>query len=65
MEPNFLYKNYIVLNLLGIFFNSHKLILLIGVLNVFIVLNMFAADEDTYESFSLYFDLWGIDSGIY
>lgn len=60
-EPSFFYKNYAIFNLVGIFFKFHILILIIGVLNIFIILNIFAADEETYESFSIWFDLWGVE----
>lgn len=60
-EPSFFYKNYAIFNLVGIFFKFHILILIIGVLNIFIILNIFAADEETYESFFIWFDLWGVE----
>lgn len=60
-EPSFFYKNYAVFNLVGVFFNFHILILIIGMLNIFIILNIYSADEETYDFLSIWFDLWGVE----
>ena len=38
------------------------LIVLLGFFNVFLMINLFAADEETYRNFRFWFNLFGIKS---
>ena len=62
MKPNFFFQNYILTSLIGIFIKTHPLILITGLVNIFIMLNLFAADEETYNTLFFWFDLLGINS---
>ena len=57
---NFFFQNYILTSLLPLFFNLDTLIILLGFFNVFLMINLFAADEETYRNFRFWFSLFGI-----
>ncbi len=62
MKPSFFFQNYLITSLIGIFINTHPLILITGLVNIFIMINIFAADEETYNTLFFWFDLLGINS---
>ena len=62
MKPNFFFQNYLITSLIGIFIKTHPLILITGLINIFIMINIFAADEETYNTLFFWFDLLGINS---
>ena len=57
---SFVNQNWLVLNLCGVFVNVHRWLIVIGVVNVFIMLNMYMVDEELYRDLSYWFDLFGI-----
>ena len=57
---NFFFQNYILTSLLPLFFNMDILIVLLGFFNIFLMINLFAADEETYKNFRFWFFLFGI-----
>ena len=59
---NFFFQNYILTSLLPLFFNMDILIVLLGFFNVFLMINLFAADEETYKNYKFWFFLFGIQS---
>ena len=56
----FFFQNYILTSLLPLFFNMDILIVLLGFFNIFLMINIFAADEETYKNFKYWFFLFGI-----
>ena len=59
---NFFFQNYILTSLLPLFFNMDILIILLGFFNVFLMINLFSADEETYKNYKFWFFLFGIQS---
>jgi hypothetical protein len=57
---DFFFQNYILTSLLPLFFNMDILIVLLGFFNIFLMINIFAADEETYKNFKYWFFLFGI-----
>ena len=62
IKPNFFFQNYIITSFIGIFIKTHPLVLITGIVNIFIMINIFAADEETYNTLFFWFDLLGINS---
>ena len=64
-KPNFFFQNYLLTSLLVVYFKTHYLVTITGILNLFIMLNLFAADEETYTALPFWFDFIGIQSTYY
>ena len=62
---NFFFQNYILTSLLPLFFNMDFLIVLLGFFNILLMINLFAADEETYRNFRFWFYLFGIQQMSY
>lgn len=60
--PSFLSQNLCLLNLFGFYLNGNLDLSILGGVNILILLNLLAADKETYENFSLWFDFFGITS---
>jgi hypothetical protein len=60
--PSFLLQNLSLLNLFGFYINGNLDLSILGGVNILILLNLLAADKETYENFSLWFDAFGITS---
>jgi len=60
--PSFLLQNLCLLNLFGFFINGNLDLSILGGVNILVLLNLLAADKETYENFSLWFDAFGINS---
>jgi hypothetical protein len=59
---NFFFQNYILTSLLPLFFHLDIIIVLLGFFNIFLMINLFASDEETYSNFKFWFFLFGIQS---
>ena len=59
---NFFFQNYILTCLLPYFFKLDFAIIFLGFLNIFLMINLFAADNMTYKSYKFWFFLFGIQS---
>ena len=59
---NFFFQNYIITCLLPYFFKLDFAISFLGFLNVFLMINLFAADNTTYKDYKFWFFLFGIQS---
>ena len=59
---NFFFQNYILTCLLPYFFKFDFAITFLGFLNVFLMINLFAADNATYKAYKFWFFLFGIQS---
>ena len=64
-KPNFFFQNYLLTSLFVVFFKTHYIVTITGILNLFIMLNLFAADEEAYTSLPFWFDFIGIQSTNY
>ena len=60
VKPNFFFQNYLITSFIGIFVKTHSIILITGLVNLFLMLNIFAADEETYYTFFFWFDIFGV-----
>ena len=58
----FFFQNFILTSLFPLFFNMDILLVLLGFFNIFLMINIFAADEETYKHFKFWFFLFGIQS---
>jgi hypothetical protein len=58
---NFFFQNYILTSVLPLFFKMDILLVLLGFLNIFLMINIFAADEETYKNLKCWFFLFGIE----
>ena len=59
---NFFFQNYILTCILPYFFKLDFVIVLFGFLNIFLMINLFAADNMTYKEYKSWFFLFGIQS---
>ena len=59
---NFFFQNYILTNLLPYIFKLDFSISFLGFLNIFLMINLFAADSSTYKNYKFWFFLFGIQS---
>ena len=59
---NFFFQNYILTSLLPYFFKLDFAITFLGFLNVFLMINLFVADNTTYKDYKFWFFLFGIQS---
>ncbi len=59
-KPSFFFQNYLITSFIGIFIKVHPIILITGIVNIFLMLNIFASDEETYYTFFFWFDLFGV-----
>ena len=59
---NFFFQNFILTNLLPYFFKLDFAISFLGFLNIFVMINLFAADSTTYKNYKFWFFLFGIQS---
>ena len=59
---HFVFQNYILTCLLPYFFKLDFSITFLGFLNVFLMINLFAADSVTYNNYKFWFFLFGIQS---
>ena len=57
---NFFFQNFILTSLLPLFFSMDISMILLGFFNIFLMINIFAADEETYRNFRFWFFLFGI-----
>ena len=57
---NFFFQNFILTSLLPLFYNLDILLVLLGFFNIFLMINIFAADEETYRNLKFWFFLFGI-----
>lgn len=62
LKPSFFFQNYILMSLAGIFIVVNPIILVTGILNIFIMLNLFAADEESLFFFGWWFSFFGIQA---
>ena len=59
---NFFFQNYILTCFLPYFFKLDFAIIFLGFLNIFLMINLFAADNTTYKTYKYWFFLFGIQS---
>ena len=59
---NFFFQNYILTCILPYFFKLDFVIVIFGFLNIFLMINLFAADNMTYKEYKSWFFLFGIQS---
>ena len=59
---NFFFQNFILTNLLPYFFKLDFAISFLGFLNIFVMINLFAADNTTHKNYKFWFFLFGIQS---
>ena len=59
---NFFFQNYILTSLLPYFLKLDFAIIFLGFLNIFLMINLFAADSTTYKEYKFWFFLFGIQS---
>ena len=59
---NFFFQNYILTSLLPYFLKLDFAISLLGFLNIFLMINLYAADSATYKEYKFWFSLFGIQS---
>ena len=59
---NFFFQNFILTNLLPYFFKLDFAISFLGFLNIFVMINLFAADSTTHKNYKFWFFLFGIQS---
>lgn len=59
---NFFFQNYILTSLLPYFLKLDFAIIFLGFLNIFLMINLFAADNTTYNEYKFWFFLFGIQS---
>lgn len=57
-------QNYAVLNLLSFYFRGNVDILILGIVNLFILITLMAADDETYLQFNIWFDIFGITPAV-
>ena len=57
---NFFFQNFILTSLLPLFFNLDILMVILGFFNIFLMINIFAADDETYRNCRFWFFLFGI-----
>ena len=57
---NFFFRNYILTSLLPLYYNMDFLIVLLGLFNILLMINLYSADEKTYRNFRFWFYLFGI-----
>ena len=59
---NFFFQNYILTSLLPYFLKLDFAISFLGFLNIFLMINLYAADSATYKEYKFWFSLFGIQS---
>ena len=59
-NPSFFFQKYLIALFIGVFIKFLSIILIPGIVNILLLLNIFASYEETYYIFFFWFELSGV-----
>jgi hypothetical protein len=60
-QPDLILQNFCIFNLFSFYFISTNFdLMILGLFNILVLITIYGADDDTYNSFSVWFDILGI-----